>query len=94
MKKLSSGQAIKLIENFTKKLIDQKHVKINEQDFLAIVPLEKNQAMVLTVDENEDGERVANYYLSEHVYIDKKLKNTVFDPESLERVNNGNANIW
>lgn len=93
MKKLSSGQAIKLIENFTKKLIDQKHVNINEQDFLAIVPLEKNQAMVLTVDENEDGERVANYYLSEHVYIDKKLKNTVFGPESLERVNNGNASI-
>lgn len=94
MKKLTSGQAQEIIENYTKKLMEQKHISLNKQDFLAIVPLEHGQAIMLMTDENDDGYRITTCHMAEHVYIGKKLKNTLFDPESLERVKrNGNASI-
>lgn len=93
MKKITSGQAQEIIENYTKKLIEQKHISLNKQDFLAIVPLEHGQAIMLMTDENDDGYRITTCHMAEHIYIDKKLKNTVFDSESLERSKHDNANI-
>lgn len=90
LKKLTTGQIINLINQYTRKLHEQKHVSLTKNQLTTIIPLESHQAIALQVTKKGDGERSVDYFVLEHVYIDKKLKNTVVDPKSLERLKHDN----
>lgn len=71
MKKLTTGQIINLINQYTRKLHEQKHVSLTKNQLTTIIPLESHQAIALQVTEKGDGERSVDYFVLEHVYIEQ-----------------------
>ena len=79
MKAISYDTAIQEISNFTAKLAKEGKLQPKKDEFKIVLPLENQQAVIVSVGENDEGERQVSYEIIQTVFLMKKLKNTVLD---------------
>ena len=77
MKSISYDTAIQKIYKYVDKLAKERKLQPKKDDFTVVLPLEKHQAVIAEVGENDDGERQASYQVTETVFLMKKMKKTV-----------------
>lgn len=77
MKAISYENAIQAIAKYVDKLAKERKLQPQKDDFTVVLPLEKHQAVIAEVGENDDGERQVSYQVTETVFLMKKMKNTV-----------------
>lgn len=77
MKVISYENAIQAIAKYVDKLAKERKLQPKKDDFTVVLPLEKHQAVIAEVGENDDGERQVSYQVTETVFLMKKMKNTV-----------------
>lgn len=77
MKSISYDTAIQKIYKYTDRLAKEGKLQTKKDDFTVVLPLEKHQAVIAEVGENDDGERQVSYQVTETVFLMKKMKNTV-----------------
>lgn len=83
MKKLTDGEAVTLINKFAHKLDYQRNTKLRKEGYLAILPLEDHQAVLMLVDADKNGEIGATYLAAKNVFIDDKINDAILDPQIL-----------
>ena len=79
MKAISYENAIQAIAKYVDKLAKERKLQPKKDDFTVVLPLEKHQAVIAEVGENDDGERQVSYQVTETVFLMKKMKNTVLN---------------
>lgn len=77
MKAISYENAIQAIAKYVDKLAKERKLQPQKDDFTVVLPLEKHQAVIAEVGENDDGERQVSYQVTETVFLMKKMKNIV-----------------
>ena len=83
MKKLTGGEAVTLINKFANKLDCQNNTKLRKNGYLAILPLEDHQAVLMLTDVDKNGEIGVTYLAAENVFIDNKIDGTTLDHQIL-----------
>ena len=76
MKVISYENTIQEIAKYVDKLAKEHKLQPKKDDFTVVLPLEKHQAVIAEVGENDDGKRRVSYQITETVFIMKKMKNT------------------
>ena len=79
VKHISWYQAIQLMEDYTDRLSKEGKLDTKKDGFHLVLPLENNQAMLLKVGPDKDGDRSVSFEFSDNVFVMKKVKNTVLD---------------
>lgn len=83
MKKITGGEAVTLINKFANKFDCQKNTELREEGYLAILPLEDHQAVLMMADVDKNGEIGATYLAAKNIFIDNKIDGATLDPQIL-----------
>lgn len=83
MKKLTASEAITLINKFANKFDCQRNTKLRKEGYLAILPLEDHQAVLMMADVDKYGEIGVTYLAAKNVFIDSKIDGTTLDHQIL-----------
>lgn len=84
MKSISFDAATNEITKYIEKMAREGNLNPKKDDFKVVLPLEKHQAIIVTLNENNNGERHITYDAVETVFVMKKLKNTVLNAFAFE----------
>lgn len=84
MKSISFDIAYSEITKYIAKLAKEGKLQPKTDDFKVVLPLENHQAVIITLGENDEGERQATCEAVETVFMMKKLKNTVLNAFAFE----------
>ena len=79
MKTISYENAIQAIAKYVDKLAKERKLQPKKDDFTVVLPLEKHQAVIAEVGENDDGKRQVSFDISDCVFTMNQMKNTVLN---------------
>lgn len=79
MKSISYDTAIQKFYKYTDRLAKEGKLQAKKDNFTIVLPLERRQAVIMRVAENDDGERQVSFDVSDCVFIMKQMKNTVLN---------------
>ena len=79
MKQISYDQAMQLIYQYTDKLAKEGKLNKTEDDFSIVLPLECNQALIVKVGPDDDGDRKVSIDVVGELFVMKKVKNTTLN---------------
>lgn len=77
VKVISYEKAIQEISKYVARLAKERKLQPKKDDFTVVLPLEKHQAVIAKVGEDDDGVRRVSYEITETVFLMKKMKTTV-----------------
>lgn len=79
MKSISYDTAIQKIYKYVDKLAKEDKLQAKKDNFTIVLPLERRQAVIMRVAENDDGKRQVSFDILDCVFTMKQMKNTVLN---------------
>lgn len=79
MKSISYDTAIQKIYKYTDRLAKEGKLQAKKDNFTIVLPLERRQAVIMRVAENDDEKRQVSFDISDCVFTMKQMKNTVLN---------------
>lgn len=79
MKRISYDQAIQQICQYTDKLAKEGKLNKKEDDFSIVLPFERDQALIVKVGPDDNGDRKLSIDVVETLFVMKKIKNTTLN---------------
>lgn len=79
MKAISYENAIQAIAKYVDKLAKEGKLRAKKDNFTIVLPLERRQAVIMRVAENDDGKRQVSFDISDCVFTMNQMKNTVLN---------------
>ena len=79
MKSISYDTAIQKIYKYTDRLAKEGKLQAKKDNFTIVLPLERRQAVIMRVAENDDGKRQVSFDILDCVFTMKQMKNTVLN---------------
>lgn len=79
MRQISYDQAILQVYRYTDKLAKEGKLNKKEDDFSIVLPFERDQALIVKVGSDDNGDRKLSIDVVETLFIMKKIKNTTLN---------------
>ena len=79
MKSISYDTAIQKIYKYTDRLAKEGKLQAKKDNFTIVLLLERRQAVIMRVAENDDGKRQVSFDISDCVFTMNQMKNTVLN---------------
>ena len=79
VKVISYEKAIQEISKYVARLAKERKLRAKKDNFTIVLPLERRQAVIMRVAENDDGKRQVSFDISDCVFTMNQMKNTVLN---------------
>ena len=79
MRQISYDQAILQVYQYTDKLAKEGKLNKKEDNFSIVLPFERDQALIVEVGPNDNGDRKVSIDVVEKLFVMKKIKNTTLN---------------
>ena len=79
MKSISYDTAIQKIYKYTDRLAKEGKLQAKKDNFTIVLPLERRQAVIMRVAENDGGKRQVSFDISDCIFTMNQIKNTVLN---------------
>ena len=79
MQQVSYDQAILQVYRYTDKLAKEGKLNKKEDNFSIVLPFERDQALIVKVGPDDNGDRKVSIDVVEKLFVMKKIKNTTLN---------------